>query len=330
MLPEIRLAAFALLLTACSAPSSPRPAAPVSEHPVAVLVPPDATSVVAWEPTELPTLAMLDQPPDTLACWPALEQRLEATYQIFLPPADSFTILVGDLPRAETERCVADTLLFHDLAGEDSVAREGELTVIGAKFGKVYAGWRGRFVVVGRREVVMRALASRTTAPMWRDRLAALPPPAADHAMAAVGVDPVFGRILGVPTIHWKLVVDSPSRPWPERVSYKDPLDALERATQPGGPPSAAPRPEPSGRFHGSLELHYASAQDAERAAGAIADGRFGLPLEEHLGAALARLHRTVLAASLTLTFDQDSFADVRLEELTDWLTRAQQTKPTR
>jgi hypothetical protein len=75
--------------------------------------------------------------------------------------------------------------------------------------------------------------------------------------------------------------------------------------------------------------LHYASAKDAERAAAAIADRRLGVPLEAHLEAALARLHRTVVAASLTLTFDQDSFAGVRLEELTEWLARAQQTAPT-
>jgi len=146
----------------------------------------------------------------------------------------------------------------------------------------------------------------------------------------AVGVDPVFGRILGVSTLQWKLVLDSPAQPWPERVIYKDDLDAMEHATQPGGPPSAPPRPEPPGRFRGSLGLRYASAHDADLAAAAIAERRWGFPLEEHLGAALARLHRTVVGASLTLAFDQDSFAGVRIQELTDWLARAQQTAATR
>jgi hypothetical protein len=125
-------------------------------------------------------------------------------------------------------------------------------------------------------------------------------------------------------------VFDSPSHPWPERVIYKDPLDALERATQPGGPPQPPPVRQPSGRFRGALELHYANAQDAELAAAAIANRRFGVPLEEHLELALARLHRIVDAESLTLTFDQDSFADVRIEELTEWLARAQQTAAAR
>jgi len=272
---------------------------------------------------------MLDRPQDTLACWPALEQKIEAAYQVFIPPADSFTVLVGDLPRADTEQCTADYLLFHLFAGEDSVTHEGELTVVDTKVGKVYAGWRGRLVVIGAREVVMRALASRSTPPAWRDRLAALPRNAS-LGMVAVGVDPVFGRILDVRTIHWKLVLDSPAQPWPERVIYKNALDAMERATQAGGPPSAPPRSKPLGRFRGTLELHYTSAHDAERAATAIAERRFGFPLEEHLGAALARLHRTLAATSLTLTFDQDSFADVRLEELTAWLARAQETAATR
>lgn len=334
----VRAALLCLALAACER-ARPAPA------PLAALIVPDATSVLAWRPTEFPLL--LEQLPDMYRCWRTLETKLEGAYQVFVPGGGSYAILVGDLPRPDVEKCGMQMLLYnrmyddaHDPSYDDeTLPREGAFTVAPTKIGVVYAAWRDGRIVAGRRADVERALATHAS-PAWL-HAGELPAPAAfaTSGMIAISTEPLFSTFVGVPTTRWRLAIDGAAQPWPERELLADDGDALEefaraeeriqkekaaakeRALQ-GLPPAPPPAPaaRPPRAFTGRLELEYASAADATRAAAAITNNTFAVPLEENLGAAFAKLPQTVSGTTLAIRFTQDSFPGVELDKLQAWV----------
>ena len=73
-----------------------------------------------------------------------------------------------------------------------------------------------------------------------------------------------------------------------------------------------------------SVELTYTTATAARDAAAALAKGAFTLPVEEHLGAAFAKLPQTLTDTRLVIRFDQTSFPGVELEKLQAWAATLQ------
>lgn len=320
------------VLAACSKAGAPAQPAPTS---VSGLVVPDATGLAAFRPTEFPFLNLLDGVDDlaTLACWRALEEKLVATYAVYVG-ASSYAIVSGDLPREKVEACVEEQL--GHLAMFQRRQRDGELTIVDTAMGTVYAAWRGDHVVLGTRDDVVRATSSTTTGPSWL-HAPDVPATFASTAMIAISTDQVFGNLLGVPTQRWKLTMDAPTKGWPERTLLDKLEDNLERfgreqeqlakekqkqkeAALRGDPPS----PKPAPTFAGRLELEYATAAEATRAGEVVTKAAFTIPVEENLSAALAKLPQQVSGSTLVLTFDQNSFEGVELEKLQAWIATLQ------
>lgn len=175
---------------------------------IAPFVPETTTSVAAWRPTEFPHITLLDRAPDMLVCWRRLEEKLAVAYQVFWAPGTSFTILEGDLPRGELEKCVGEVLMYNQLSTAD-VHRDGELTVFATKLATVYAAWRGPYVILGSREAVTKALAGNP-ASTWGDAITELPGKDgfATTALVAIATDRTFANLLGVPTTRWKIIME--------------------------------------------------------------------------------------------------------------------------
>ncbi len=320
----MRALSLLIVFAACSKPKPPT---------IAQLIVEDATAISAWRPTDFAVLTMLDTPPEMLECWRALEQKLQIAYQVFVPSGSSYVILDGDLPRQRVESCASEALLYSNLLAGD-ISHDGDLTVVPTRAGTVYVTWRGRRVVLGRRSDVLHAVAPRESAPPWL-RAEDLPEQTAlaTTAFVAVSADATFGNLLGVPTTRWKLVMESPRKPWAERRLVKDGADALDQfaeeqmriaerkakglpVEEPARSPAAETRPA---WFRGHLELTYPQPADANRAAAALAKGAFAIPLEANLASALAKLPQTISGATLVVRFDQTSFPGVELDKLQAW-----------
>lgn len=305
----------------------------------------EATSLVAWRPTDFPVLAMLDHAPTMFRCWRELEARVVVAYQVYVP-GGSYVELVGDLPRTKVAPCVEEMLTDARLLADD-IAADGELAVVATKLGTVYAAWRDHTIVVGRRDDVRRALAA-TELPAWL-RADDLPTAVtfATTAMLASGTDPTFGNLIGVPTTRWHLVLSHAAAPWPARELVDGGTDALERFGEEqarlarekdaararalaGLPPLDAPPPPPPPQFTGELALTFATEAAAARAADAFSHARFAIPVEPTLANDLAALPRTVAATTLAVRFDQDAFPGVTLEALQQWLAQLTQLAATR
>jgi hypothetical protein len=184
------------------------------------------------------------------------------------------------------------------------------LTIAPTRFGAVYAAWRDGRVIAGRRADVERALATNGI-PTGR-HAGELPGPSAfaTSALLAISNQPIFSAFIGVETTRWK---------W--KMSWDIPAREQQRIAERKGLPH-----EP--KFNGCIELEYASPADAAHAGQVIATNTFAIPLEEHLGAALAKLPQTVTGSKLTLRFTQDSFTDIELERLQAWLADLQAQAP--
>jgi hypothetical protein len=309
---------------------------------------------MATRPSGLAMLTVVESGlQDLTACWRALEEKIDVGYQIFFAPAQgSFLVLEGDLPRAEVERCAEATLVYNRLLIEDELAHEGDLTVARTHLGTVYAAWRGRFVVLGSRDRVTQALAG--DAPAWREPLASLSR-GRDLSTEAISVDQTFAVVLGVPTRSWKLVIESAPPPWPKRELVPEGQGELERfaaqeeeklhrqrqglpptpdatsSTAPTTPPQSSTPPSPAAgkpprppSFAGRVEISYATPAEARRAAQALTQGTFGIPLEETFAAALTHLPQSVAQATLIVRFTQDHFVGISLADLQAWLASAQ------
>jgi len=337
MVDHVRACLLAIAIAGCSRGSS-------APAPIASLIVPDATALVVARPTDFPLITMLDGLPDMYRCWRTLETKLEATYQVFVPNGGSYVILVGDLPRAEVERCAMQMLLYNNLYDpsqgppdwdEERLPRDGALTFAPTTTGVVYAAWRDNRILAGRRADVERALGSHAGAPAWL-RADELSTASASPNTAFVGIstDAAFANVVGVPTQRWKLVMETAPQPWPERRLLEEGQELeefgrqealkAERKKQGLPPEEPAPPPRPPRPFTGRLELSYATAADAARAAETVAKNAFAIPLEPALGAAISKLLQTVTGTTLTLRFDQDSFPGVELEKLQAWVASLQ------
>jgi hypothetical protein len=324
-----------IALAACS--KAPPPAS------IGQLVVPQATSIVAWRPTELPFLTALDMATDSFVfeCWRGLEDKLDIAYQVWTLQS-SYVILVGDLPRATVESCARDALLFNHLGGDFtehvdpnglSVTRDGDLTVVTTKAGTVYAAWQDNRVVLGRRADVELAVSARERAPAWF-HTDDLPTPSelATTAFVAIGSGPQFGNLLRVPETRWKVVIGSARAQWPPCELVKDGDDWMarfykqqeQRTKRNAGlePPTPVPPTEKRPvTFNGRVELTFATPTAATQAASALGKGAFAVPIEANLGDALAKLAQTLTDSTLVVRFDQTSFPNVSLEKLQAWIT---------
>jgi hypothetical protein len=306
-----------------------------------MLVPDDATSVSAWRPKDLTILSIIDAQPEMYRCWRDLEQKIEVAYQVFTADKSSFVILAGDLPRAQVQPCAEEALAYSRVLTDDFRDEGGQL-VAQTALGLAHAGWRDRFVVIGRPADVTRALASQTPSKVWATAIDELPgkDALATTAFAAISHDLMFTGLVGVPTTRWAMVFDSPTREWPPKSFIENgqsPLDKFaqeqerraERKAQglPPEPPDAAEPPEPKRRvptFRGRIELHYASSADAKRAAEIFTKHAFPFKLETNLELALSKLPQKLADTKLTIEFTQDSFPGVELDKLQAWLASAQ------
>ncbi len=348
----MRSLSFVIVLAACSSRSQPpssetataQPAASTPTLGLAMLVPDDATTVSVWRPMELAILSMIDSQPEMYRCWRDLEQKIEVAYQVFTADQSSFVILEGDLSRAQVQPCAEEALGYSRILTEDFRDEGGQL-VVQTALGLVHAGWRDRFVVIGRPSDVTRSLASQTPSKVWAAAIDDLPgkDALATTAFAAISRDLMFTGIVGVPTTRWTMVFDGPPRGWPTKTFIEDGEDALDRFVQeqlrlakrkeqglppePPESPDAAVPPEPERRmptFRGRIELHYASTADAKRASEIFTKHAFSFELETNLALALSRLPQKLAGTKLTVEFTHDSFPGVELDKLQAWLASVQ------
>ncbi|MCE9574118.1 MAG: hypothetical protein K8W52_13310 [Deltaproteobacteria bacterium] len=207
------------------------------------------------------------------------------------------------------------------------------MTIVPTRWGSVYAAWRGRFVVIGGRDEVAHALTAEAS-PAWRAALGDLPDRegVVRRRFVAISTDPTFANLLKVRVAQWKLELDGPPSPWPERdllAAGEGGLHAFgkreverKRRQEAGLPPDearAADRVEP---LAGRVELRYASAEEATRAGQALATAAFGGDLEASLAAALARLPQSVVGTTLVIRFDRSNFSAVDGATLSAWVAR--------
>lgn len=323
------------ILAACS--SSSRPARPAAG--LVLFVPDNAMGIAAWRPRDLPILSIIDRPPEMFRCWRALEQKIEVAYQVFTADKSSFVVLAGDLPRAEVQPCLENAFIYSRLL-KDDLRDEGGQLVIDTQVGRVDAGWRDGFVVIGRPADVTRALASKTPSEVWAAAIEELPgkDELRTHALLAISRDLTFAGLVGVRTSRWSLQFDLPPRDWPTKTIIESGADPLEKFGQEqqriaerkkqGLPPEPPDAGEPPARereaptFRGRLELRYASAADAKRAAEIFTTRTFAFEQEENLALALSKLPQKLAGDTLTLEFTQDSFPGVELAKLQAWIAR--------
>jgi hypothetical protein len=258
---------------------------------VAGFIPETATSVILWRPIDSPFAMVFGRGTSDGDCLRALLAATTGIYQVFLTPRSSVVVLAGNLVRDKAEACLEEHLGGEGIV--EDVHRDGDLTVVSAATGTVYAAWRPPYVILGTRADVTAALTLPPPSAAWRDQVASLAGEdgRATASFSAIGTDPVFGTVLGVQPARWRFVVN----------------------------PSAAP--DSAG---GRVELVFASVADAVRANDVIGSGVFAIPLEEHLGSAIAALPRERANTTLTIRFDATSFRDVRSADIRAWLVRAQ------
>src|SRR5689334_12356427 len=208
------------LVVACSSSSTSKPPAAALEDVIA----PNVTNVSRFAPALFfPLLYLKELPREPAPCWDALEKRLVAGYQLHLDvrPFKSYFVVEGELPRDELVTCVPATFTAI------KASRDGELVVFDMMGTKAYAGWRGRFIVLGTKQEVQAALAT-PTAPSrakWRGVLATLPVTATAWVYFE---DKTLENIFGVPTESFAFIADQTEKAFAGRIvaRYRNAADA--------------------------------------------------------------------------------------------------------
>lgn len=169
------------------------------------------------------------------------------------------------------------------------VSRDGERLVIELLGKRAYVGWRGDVMVAGTQAQVTAALAQHddALARTWRARIAALPP----GKLAMWTQRPMFSAFLGVPTHGGTLSADIT------------------------GPRQYAIR----------FDIECADPAAAEAARAQLATGQVppGIEPPPEIKAGLQKLKPTVTGAHLAVTIDQDTFANIDLPMLQQWVADA-------
>ena len=169
------------------------------------------------------------------------------------------------------------------------VSRDGELLVIGLLDKHAYIGWRGDVIVAGTKAQVTAALAEHddALARTWRDKIAALPP----GKFAMMTQQPVFSALLGVPTRGMTMSADITG---PRQFALRFIVECID----------------PAG----------AEAARAQLATGQLPPGMDPPP---DIKAGLQKLKPTVTGAHLEITIDQDTFTNIDLPMLQQWVADA-------
>lgn len=213
-------------------------------------------------------------------CLRELEAAVVATYQVQTPEPSSYFVLEGNLPQAAVEKCIPEA--FKGKV-DVHVKKDGELAVFElGDLGQVFAAWRDRYVVVGERAHVAAALASSTDASNpWPARV------------AAAGTAPI-----------WAYRTDRLMESLFAAVS-KSYLVQLDRL---------ATKPQP--QFTGRLIIWYGNASDAAVVHRRARAGELTVQGTQGLVDTFRSMKITHDGTTVTMTFDQTTFALVDLDEL--------------
>lgn len=167
------------------------------------------------------------------------------------------------------------------------VSRDGDLLVIEMLDKHAYVGWRGDVIVAGTKPEVAAALAQHDAAlaRTWHDRIAGLPA----GMFSMLTLTPMFTPFLGVPT---RGATFSASLTGPRQFAFR-------------------------------FDIECADPAAAEAARAQIATGQVppGVDPPPDIKAGFQKLKPTVTGAHLQLTIDQDTFHDVDLPMLQQWMS---------
>lgn len=284
-----------ILTLACSSPGVPEQvkAERVDAVRLDTLVGANVVSIMRTKPELFAPLGYV-QPllgPSKLACWTELEQKLTAAYQLQGPRTDgrrnTHWILEGDLPQAAIERCVPTAIKETTV----TVKRDGDLLAISGSDGATtYAAWRGRFVIVGARDLVNEALTSPSAArARWHELLA----PIVAAPIWWGSTDRLFANLFGVATTHFVVAF--------ERLEF-----------------------EPKLYFGGRALATYATVADATLVARRIKQGEAKPPFDApEIVDSMKRFKVMQDGTSVQVEFDLDMFGGITMETLTSLIAEA-------
>jgi hypothetical protein len=266
------------LVTACSSSSSKPPTAAVED-----VIGASVTNVSRFAPAMFfPLLYLKELPREPAPCWDALEKKLVAGYQLHLNvrPFKSYFIVEGDLPKDDVAACVPKTF-----GAPISVSRDGDLVVFDMMGTKAYAGWRGKFIVLGTKQEVTDALATPTaqSRAKWRGVIGKLP------AAATAWVyfeDKTLENIFGVPTQSYAFIADG-----------------IEKM------------------FAGRIVVTYGNAADAATGAGRIqrAELQPGFEFPPEIVASIKRMTVKQTGAIVEVGFTLETFGGISMEQVQQW-----------
>jgi hypothetical protein len=267
------------LVSACSSSSS-KPATAALEGAIAANV----TNVSRFAPSMFfPLLYLKELPREPTPCWDALEKKLVAGYQLHLNvrPFKSYFIVEGDLPKDEVAACVPKTF------SAIKASRDGDLVVFDAMGTKAYAGWHGKFIVLGTKQEVTDALATPTaqSRAKWRGVIGKLP------ATATAWIyfeDDTLERLFGVPTSSFAFIAE---------------LHEKEKT------------------FDGRLVVTYRNEADAATGAGRFqrAELRPELVVPPEIVASIKRMIVKQSGANIEVSFTQETFSGISMEQVQQW-----------
>ncbi len=278
----MRVVSLLLAVAACSSSATTPVASPTTPEE---LLAPGAVLVLRSRPDLFIPLAYTKElfaHVPVPACWTDLESNLVAGWQIQLPGADgrrtSYFLLEGDLPRALIATCIPAALApiipmtAHDV---------GDLLELDDGMGrKTYAAWRGRFIVVGSRDLVTAATTPTTPAirARWHQAItSALAHPGAPTWAASF--DDIALDLFG-----------------PKAISFQFVIDTLSHEPQ---------------KLVGRVIATYGTAADAATAATRVKEAKLSLPASPALLAALGQLKVTQDGLVVTVGFDYAMFSAV-------------------
>jgi hypothetical protein len=133
-------------------------------------------------------------------CWTKLEKQLVAGYMISLP-VGAYFIVEGNLAPAAVEACIAS-----ELSETFESSKAGELVMFQSLGGTFFAGWRGRYLVLGSRKKVEDALRSPATEVVarWRELIQ----PLAKAPLWMLRTDASLADVIGTATTSYEFVID--------------------------------------------------------------------------------------------------------------------------
>ena len=219
-------------------------------------------------------------------CWTALEAKLVAGYQLWVPNVDgvgqsSYFIVEGNLPRAEVERCVPAAIKMFPVDAKP----DGDLLAFtGPDGATTFAAWKPPFVVIGARDLVNGALTSKPV-PRWHELLSAVSPAVPVWWASA---DRLFTNLFGVMTKHYEVA-----------------FERIESA--------------PNAFFAGRAIATYNSAGDAAIVARRIKQGEVDLPfLAPEVVESIKRFKVKQNGNVVEIGFDLGMFGGITVETLTE------------